>query len=122
MLCVLSILIWIFVRLLFKYLYKLIVMPQVASKKDNSFLFPVDSRAGLLYRNFMRQMYSRRRLRTLNGYVGLGPASTTEVGIVCIILSARVPYVLRRDREGRYQLIGSVVTCSVPNLLLDTVC
>jgi len=97
---------WVLLRFLFKRLYRLVVMPQVPSEKDKSFVFPIDTGAGVSYMNFMQQMYGRRSFRTQNGYVGLGPAAMTEGDIVCIILGAQVPYVLRPQGKGRYQLTG----------------
>jgi len=97
---------WVLLRFLFKRLYRLVVMPQVPSEKDKSFVFPIDTGAGVSYMNFMQQMYGRRPFRTRNGYVGLGPAAMTEGDIVCIILGAQVPYVLRPQGKGRYQLTG----------------
>ena len=76
------------------------------SRQDNSFVFPIDKRAGHSYMTFMNQMYGRRPFRTQNGYVGLGPAHMMKGDIVCLILGARVPYVLRPDGNSRHQLVG----------------
>ena len=103
---VLGYLFWALLRFLFKRLYRLVVVPQVPSEKDNSFVFPIDTGAGVSYMNFMQQMYGRRPFRTRNGYVGLGPATMAEGDTVCIILGAQVPYVLRPEGKGQYQLIG----------------
>jgi hypothetical protein len=103
---VLGYLLWILLRLLFRYLYRLVVTKERPREQENGFVFPTDSRAGLSYMRFMRQMYGRRPLRTRNGYAGLGPTYTAKEDIVCIILGAQVPYVLRPDGKGQYRLVG----------------
>ncbi|KAE9375141.1 HET-domain-containing protein [Stipitochalara longipes BDJ] len=102
---VLGFLLWIFVRFLFRSLLRLFLMKKMDSKRDDSFAFPSD-RGGSSYMSFMQQMYGRRAFRTENGYVGLGPAGMTTGDNVCIIFGAQVPYVLRPDGKGRYQLVG----------------
>jgi len=102
---VLGFLLWIPVRFLLGRLYRLVMLKQVPSRQDDSFVFPTD-RAGLSYMNFMKQVYGRRPFRTQDGYVGLGPAGMIKGNIVCIILGAQVLYVLRPDWRSRYQLVG----------------
>jgi Heterokaryon incompatibility protein (HET) len=68
--------------------------------------FPLETKAGMSYFNFMKEMYNRRPLRTKDGYVGLGPVGMLPNDMVCIILGAQVPYVLRPCEAGWYQLVG----------------
>jgi hypothetical protein len=103
---VLCFLLWMFVRFLLRRLYRLVVSKPAPSRQDNSFVFPIDKRAGHSYMTFMNQMYGRRPFRTQNGYVGLGPAHMMKGDIVCLILGAQVPYVLRPDGNSRHQLVG----------------
>ena len=58
------------------------------------------------YRNFMRKMSHRRPFRSRNGYVGLGPVHILPRDVVCIVLGAQVPYILRPGEAHRYQLVG----------------
>jgi hypothetical protein len=58
------------------------------------------------YRNYMRQMSNRRPFRSNKGYVGLGPVHILPGDLVCIILGAQVPYVLRHCALDIYQLVG----------------
>jgi hypothetical protein len=106
LLCVLCFLLWMFVRFLLRSLYRLVVSKPAPSSQDKSFIFPVNDRGGLSYMTFMKQMYGRRPFRTQNGYVGLGPAHVMKGDIVCIILGAQVPYVLRPEGNNQYQLVG----------------
>lgn len=49
---------------------------------------------------------SRRPFKSHLGHLGIGP-DTTELGdIICIFHGARVPFLLRRQRDGRFRLIG----------------
>jgi hypothetical protein len=58
------------------------------------------------YRNYMGRMSNRRPLRSKNGYVGLGPVHTLPNDVVCIVLGAQAPYILRPSEADRYQLVG----------------
>jgi hypothetical protein len=78
--------------------------------------FPIETRAGLSCMNFMKEMFNRRPLRTKNGYVGLGPVGMLPNDVVCIVLGAQVPYVLRPYEASRYQLVGRVLTLSLDYL------
>lgn len=68
--------------------------------------FPIETRPGLSYMNFMKEMYNRRPFRTKNGYVGLGPVEMISNDVLCIVFGAQVPYVLRPCGGSRYQLVG----------------
>jgi hypothetical protein len=40
------------------------------------------------------------------GFLGLGPKNTHTLDLVCIFLGGHVPFVLRSQKDGKYQLIG----------------
>jgi hypothetical protein len=44
---------------------------------------------------------------TTNGFLGLGPSHIEKDDIVCVMLGASVPYVLRRQSETRFQFRGT---------------
>ncbi len=58
------------------------------------------------YGYFMGKMSNRRPFRSRNGYVGLGPAYTLPGDVLCIVMGAQVPYILRPSKAHRYQLVG----------------
>lgn len=72
--------------------------------------FPIESKPGLSYSNFLKSNYNRRPFRTTNGYVGLGPLSMLPSDEVRIFLGAQVPYLLRqcntKDKPSWYQFLG----------------
>jgi hypothetical protein len=41
-----------------------------------------------------------------SGNLGLGPSSTKKGDVVAFIRNARVPFILRKAQEGRYELVG----------------
>ena len=45
-------------------------------------------------------------LRTKKGYIGLGPASAEEGDVVAVLLGCEVPFMLRKEEDGQYRLIG----------------
>ena len=50
---------------------------------------------------------------TGNEFIGIGPDSTLEGDVVCVIAGCRVPVLLRRERD-HYRLVG---TCAVQDLM-----
>ncbi|KAH7371464.1 hypothetical protein BKA64DRAFT_550256, partial [Cadophora sp. MPI-SDFR-AT-0126] len=48
----------------------------------------------------------RRLYLTEKGYLGLGPESTAVGDQVFMLQSARVPFVLRDNADGSFELIG----------------
>jgi hypothetical protein len=68
--------------------------------------FFLTSEEEMSYRNYMKEMSNRRPFRSKKGYVGLGPVLMRPGDLVCIILGAQVPYVLRPCESHRYQLVG----------------
>lgn len=56
--------------------------------------------------NTVRICRSRYFLITERGYLGLGPM-TLEVGdIVCVLLGGNLPFILRRQENDEYRLVG----------------
>lgn len=56
--------------------------------------------------NIVRTCHSRQFLITEQGSLGLGPM-TVEVGdLVCILLGSNLPFILRKQGNGEYHLVG----------------
>jgi hypothetical protein len=58
------------------------------------------------YMSRMIVMHNRLPCRSKQGYVGLGPANMLPNDIICILMGAQVPYVLRPVESHRYRLVG----------------
>jgi len=58
------------------------------------------------YMAMMREMQGKRPFMSIKGYVGIGPASIQPGDIICVLLGARVPYILRSVESGGFTLVG----------------
>jgi hypothetical protein len=58
------------------------------------------------YYNMMARQVSRRPFVTTKGYVGLAPNHVQEKDVVVIFQGGKFPYTLRKNDNGRYELIG----------------
>jgi hypothetical protein len=84
------------------------VIPKLPQDQVGPFVeaFPLFSEEENSYRYFLRRTSNRRPFRSKKGYVGLGPIHMLPGDLVCIILGAQVPYVLRPCESHCYQLVG----------------
>jgi hypothetical protein len=58
------------------------------------------------YRSRMHEMRNKRPYLSKEGYVGMGPVTSTVGDVIAVLLGARVPYVLRPNGEGRFSFLG----------------
>jgi hypothetical protein len=54
----------------------------------------------------MRLQKSRRPFLSISGYVGLAPEFTEQGDELVVFCGATFPYVLRRNGDGTYPLVG----------------
>jgi len=54
----------------------------------------------------MGYLYGLRPFISEKGYVGLAPERAVPGDVLCVIIGATVPYVLRRVAEGGFELVG----------------
>lgn len=58
------------------------------------------------YLNMMGYLYFRRPFLSEKGFVGLG-SEILEVGdVICVLLGARLPYILRERGDGSFRVVG----------------
>jgi hypothetical protein len=62
--------------------------------------------AGIFSNNMVLALTSRRLLVTRNGYLGLGPELMKTGDLLCLVESARVPFLLRPRDGGGHVLVG----------------
>lgn len=65
------------------------------------------------YMAMMDDMQNRRPFMSIKGYVGLGPAHLQPGDIICVLLGARVPYILRPHENGGFVLVGEAYCDSI---------
>lgn len=58
------------------------------------------------YLGRMERMHDSRAFISRDGYVGMCPMESEPGDVVCILLGAQVPYVLRKRDDGDWQLVG----------------
>lgn len=58
------------------------------------------------YRRVMQFLRACRPFITASGFVGLAPPHIESGDVVCIFVGGTVPYILRREEEGVYSLVG----------------
>jgi len=63
-------------------------------------------RAFSLYHSILTDMDNMCPFISVRGYVGLVPAHSHPGDVICILLGALLPYVIRGGDNGRYQLVG----------------
>jgi hypothetical protein len=62
-----------------------------------------DAMSYITMRDYMR---NRRLFMSMKGCVGLGPAYMQPGDIICILCGAAFPYVLRKQEDRRFVLVG----------------
>jgi hypothetical protein len=70
-----------------------------------------DTSGGSIFQKFLQEKcHGRSFFVTRKGYMGLGPAEMQAEQVVVVMLGGRVPFVLRRQENHRYQLVGECYT------------
>lgn len=59
-----------------------------------------------VYARQLRALHSRRPFISKTGFIGLAPMHVIPGDVICIFLRGRTPYVLRRQDDGVYELVG----------------
>lgn len=57
-------------------------------------------------RPVFRAVCGRRPFLTKKGYIGLGPAATSEGDYVCLLFGGQTPYLIRANGDGRWEFVG----------------
>lgn len=64
------------------------------------------SEARLKYMEVLKSLYDRRSFSSEEGYLGLAPAHSKPGDIICILLGADFPFIIREVEKEKYELVG----------------